>query len=105
MTAFLKDVGGLRLTLLTATAICLPLVIWADTRPVGVGVLTGYIVPAVVVLLFFLLMLDALMNRVFMIEKAPAEKALLRRRMWLALAGAAGILLVWGPFYRSLLYV
>ena len=91
MTGFsLKDIGGLRLTLLGLAVLSLPMVLFADMEPEGIGILTAYIIPAVVVLFFFVLMLDALMNRVFMIEQPPQEQAPRRLRMWLDLAAAGG---------------
>ena len=104
MTGFsLKDVGGLRLTLLGLAVLSLPMVLFADMEPEGIGILTAYIIPAVVVLFFFVLMLDALMNRVFMIEQPPAEQSLKRRRMWLDLAVGGAILVIWGSYFRTLL--
>ena len=99
----LKQIGGLRLTLVLLALLSLPLVMFADMEPQGIGVMTAYIVPSLVVLFFFVLMLDALMNRVFMIEQPPQEQAPRRLRMWLALAAAGGLLLVWGTYFRSLL--
>jgi hypothetical protein len=102
-TLNLKAVGGLRLTLLGFSLLSLPLVLFADMEPSGIGVLTAYIVPALVVLFFFVLMLDALMNRVFMIEQPPEVQAAKRLRMWLDLATGAGLLIVWGTYFRTLL--
>ena len=65
--------------------------------------MTAYIIPAVVVLFFFVLMLDALMNRVFMIEQPPGEQGVRRQRMWLDLIAGIGILVVWGSYFRTLL--
>ena len=78
--SLLKDVGGLRLTLITLAALCLPMVLFADMEPEGIGVLTAYIIPSVVVLFFFVLMLDAL-------------------------AVGAALLVVWGSYFRTLLEV
>ena len=99
----LKQIGGLRLTLVLLALLSLPLVMFADMEPEGIGVMTAYIVPSLVVLFFFVLMLDALMNRVFMIEQPPQEQAPRRLRMWLDLAAAGGLLLVWGAYFRTLL--
>lgn len=104
MTGFsLKDVGGMRLTLLGLAVLSLPMVLFADMEPEGIGILTAYIIPAVVVLFFFVLMLDALMNRVFMIEQPPEEQSLNRRRMWLDLAVGGAVLVIWGTYFRTLL--
>jgi hypothetical protein len=103
MNLNLKDIGAMRLVLLLVALICLPMVVFADMRPHGIGVLTAYIIPALVVLFFFVLMLDALMNRVFMIEQPPEVQSVKRVRMWLDLLVGAGLLIVWGNYFRGLL--
>jgi hypothetical protein len=103
MNLNLKDIGGLRLFLLALAVASLPMVIFADMPPHGIGVLTAYIIPALVVLFFFVLMLDALMNRVFMIEQAAAVQSVKRKRMWLDLLVGIGLLIVWGNYFRTLL--
>ncbi len=99
----LKQIGGLRLTLVLLALVSLPLVMFADMEPRGIGVMTAYIVPSLVVLFFLVQMLDALINRVLMIEQPPQEQAPRRLRMWLDLAAAGGLLLVWGTYFRTLL--
>ncbi|WP_078120759.1 hypothetical protein [Thiosocius teredinicola] len=99
----LTNIGAMRLVLLTLVVLSLPLVVFADMEPEGIGVLTAYIVPALVVLFFFVLMLDALMNRVFMIEQPPEIQQVKRQRMWLDLAAAGGIVVVWGTYFRTLM--
>lgn len=103
MSFSIKDIGGLRLTLVLLSLASLPLVLLADVKPQGIGVITAYIVPALVVLFFFVLMLDALMNRVFMIEQPEDIRAVKRSRMWLDLAAGAALLVVWGSYFRTLL--
>jgi cytochrome c biogenesis protein CcdA len=103
MNLNLKEIGILRLVLITLSLMSLPMVLFADTQPQGVGVLTAYIIPALVVLFFFVLMLDALMNRVFMIEQPPEVQTVRRQRMWLDLVAGIGILIVWGSYFRTLL--
>ena len=105
MLTSLKDIGGLRLTLVGLALASLPMVLFADMEPRGIGVMTAYIIPAVVVLFFFVLMLDALMNRVFMIEQPDDVRSIKRRRMWLDLIAGGGLLLVWGTYFRTLLEV
>ena len=99
----LKQIGGLRLTLVALSLASLPMVFFADMEPRGIGVLTAYIIPATVVLFFFVLMLDALMNRVFMIEQPPEVQQVRRQRMWLDLIAGFCILIVWGTYFRTLL--
>ena len=99
----LSQVGGMRLTLIALSLLSLPLVLFADMQPEGIGVMTAYIVPALVVLFFFVLMLDALMNRVFMIEQPPEVQAVKRLRMRLDLAAGLALLVIWGAYFRTLL--
>ena len=103
MSLNLKEIGGMRLTLLGLAFLSLPMVLFADMEPSGIGVMTAYIIPSLVVLFFFVLMLDALMNRVFMIEQPPELQSVRRRRIWLDLLAGAGLLIVWGSYFRSLL--
>lgn len=99
---FLQRLGTLRSLLFGATLVCCPLVWWADSEPVGIGILTAYIVPSLVILLFFVLLLDALMNRIFMLEQSPAIQA--TRRFWLRsdLIMVALLCLCWIPFFRTI---
>ena len=53
----IKQVGGLRLALLLLSASTLPMVAFADMPPHGVGVITAYVTPALVALLFLVLLL------------------------------------------------
>ena len=102
-TSRLNDIGGMRLLLIALSLLSLPMVLFADMEPEGIGVLTAYIIPAVIVLFFFVLMLDALMNRVFMIEQPPEVQSVKRLRMWLDLATGGALLIVWGTYFRTLL--
>jgi hypothetical protein len=99
----LKKIGGMRLTLVGLSLLSLPMVLFADMDPAGIGVMTAYIIPALVVLFFFVLMLDALMNRVFMIEQPPEVQAVKRLRMRLDLAAGLALLVIWGAYFRTLL--
>lgn len=105
MTNTLHRIGGMRLTLVLFAIASLPLVFFADMEPEGIGVMTAYVVPSLTVIFFFVLMLDALMNRVFMIEQPPEERSVRRLRMWLSLGAGVAILVVWGPYFRTLLQV
>ncbi len=99
----LKKIGGMRLTLVGLSLLSLPMVLFADMSPTGVGIVTAYVIPALVVIFFFVLMLDALMNRVFMIEQSPEIQGIRRQRMWLDLITGIAILIVWGSYFRTLL--
>jgi len=103
MSLNLKEIGGMRLILVGISFLSLPMVLFANMEPRGIGVLTAYIIPALVVLFFFVVMLDALMNRVFMIEQPPEAQRIRRQRMWLDLTAGLGLLVVWGSYFRTLL--
>lgn len=100
--SLIQKIGGMRIALLTLAVVCYPLAWLADMEPQGVGILTAYVVPALVVILFFVLLLDSLMNRVFMIDKEGEELALYRLRMRLCLLAVLGLLVFWVPYFRSL---
>lgn len=100
-----EKIGAMRLVLLLLSVASLPMVMFADMKPQGIGVMTAYIVPSLVVLFFFVVMLDALMNRVFMIEQPDDIRAEKRLRMWLDLAVGIALLVVWGTYFRTLLEV
>lgn len=97
-----EKIGAMRLVLLLFSVATLPLVMFADMKPQGIGVMTAYIVPSLVVLFFFVVMLDALMNRVFMIEQPDDIRAEKRLRMWLDLVVGIALLVVWGTYFRTL---
>jgi hypothetical protein len=105
MRGIVKDLGAMRVLLLAVVALCMPLALWADAEPVGLGVLSAYIAPAVAVLLVFVLLLDALMSRVFAIDKSAEELPLARLHIRADLLGVLAIGLSWGPFYYSLLAI
>jgi hypothetical protein len=101
----MNELGGLRLTLIGLSLLSLPMVFFADMQPEGIGVLTAYVIPSVVVLFFFVLMLDALMNRVFMIEQPDEVRRIKRLRMWWDLGTGLLLLAVWGGYFRTTLLV
>ena len=103
MRALIKDLGAMRLLLLGMVALCLPMAAFADVEPEGFGVITVYIAPALSVLLLFVLLLDALMSRVFAIDLATEERQPARTRMRADLLAVLAICLAWGPFYYGLL--
>lgn len=103
MSGLMQQLGAMRLLLLGVVVLSLPLAPFANVEPVGWGVVTAYIAPAVSVLLIFVLLLDALMSRVFAIDMAGAQRAVASTRIRADLLGVLAILVVWGPFYYSLL--
>ena len=69
----LKQLGLVRIGLLVLSILCYPMAFFADMKPEGIGIFTAYITPSVTVMLIFVLALDALMNRVFMIEREARD--------------------------------
>lgn len=98
-----SNIGALRLTLLGFVICLLPLVFFSDAEPTGTGVVWAYVVPALVIILFFVLLLDALMNRVFMLEQTETALRSLRLRLRADLLAVGLLLLFWGPYYYRLL--
>lgn len=98
----LEQLGPMRIVLLGTALACYPMVLLADMEPEGLGVIPAYVVPAVVVILFFVLLLDALMNRVFMVEQDDDTMARHRRIMRADLLVAAGLVLSWFGWFREI---
>lgn len=99
----LQKLGAIRVLLLLAVGLCAPLAAFADAEPAGWGVWGAYVGPSMAVILFFLLWLDVLMNKVFAIDLPKDQRGLQRLRTRADLLGLLVILASWGPFYYSLL--
>lgn len=98
-----SEIGPMRVVLLAFTLLLLPLVWFSDMAPEGFGIVTAYVAPTLVTLLFFVLSLDALMNRVFMVDQEEADRRRFRLRMRADLLAIGLLLLFWGPYYYELL--
>ena len=103
MSGMMKDLGAMRLILLGLVALSLPLAAFADAEPEGFGVISAYIAPALTVLLVFVLLLDALMSRVFAIDIPTEQCRPQRLRIRADLLAVLAIVLAWGPFYYGLI--
>ncbi|MEL6710337.1 MAG: hypothetical protein AAF669_08520 [Pseudomonadota bacterium] len=99
---FLTHLGVLRGLLLFSALVCCPLVWLADTEPTGWGVITAYVIPSLVVLLSFVLLLDALMNRIFMLEQDTSQRTVRQIRLWSDLGVFALLLVCWLPYFRTI---
>ncbi len=105
MLSTIKSLGPGRLGLYLLTLAILPFafIVDADAQTEWLTAVSA-IVPTLAVLLFFVLMLDALMNKVFAVDaRQSGVSAPHRRHMYLSLAAGLLIVLVWGPFFRTLL--
>jgi len=98
-----RRVGPLRLGMSALVLTCLPLALLRGEEATDWFVLLNYIAPVLVLLFFFMLLLDMLMNRVFMAEKPATEQQRHRLAIGLDFLLLVGILLFWGPFFFDLL--
>jgi hypothetical protein len=98
------DLGGLRLALLLAVVVLLIVVPAPGTR----GVLSGWplvktvLAPVLAPMLFMLLLLDALMARVFMSDATGDARRRFKTAVLVNLTAAALLLLRWLPYYLAL---
>ena len=101
---WLAQLGPLRLVLLVCVALLIAFVPAAGTRAIysGWGLVRTVLVPVLAPLLFMVLLLDALMARVFMSEATDNARRRLRDIVLLDLAVAAVVVLVWIPYYMAL---
>ena len=101
---WLAQLGPLRITLLLCVALIIALAPAAGTQAVysGWGLVRTVLIPVLAPLLFMVLLLDALMARVFMSEAAGDARRRLRGIVLLDLVVAAVLVLTWIPYYMAL---
>ena len=99
----MSKIGAMRVVLLAFTVIVLLFAPFTDADPEGLGILAAYIAPTIALLLFFVLLLDLTMNRVFMIEQDAVTQAVVRARLRADLIAVILLVSVWGPFFYRLL--
>ncbi|HDP89183.1 MAG TPA: hypothetical protein ENN42_04395 [Thioalkalivibrio sp.] len=101
----LRQLGPLRLLLLL-TGLVTVLLRSAANAPVsleGWAFVHTILIPVVAPIVLVLLLLDALMSRVFLsAADDPAARSRLRTILYTNLAGAAILLIVWTPFMLAL---
>lgn len=96
--------GVLRLVLAAAGLLLIVFATQPGTVPVYTGwpLVTTVLVPVLAPIIFMLLLLDALMSRVWMVDKHGDEYMRLRTAVMVNLLLAAGLLLFWVPYYLAL---
>ncbi len=101
---WVADLGVLRLLLLFVALLGLLLIPAPGTRAVysGWALATTVLVPVLVPMLFLLLLLDALMARVFMSDTAGAARKRWRTVITINLVVAALLLIRWLPYFAAL---
>jgi hypothetical protein len=97
--------GPVRILLLAVVALCIVLVPFSDARPQGWGIVPAYLAPVAVMLSFFILLLDMMMNRIFMSDKPEEQKAVHRHIIRIELVALVVMMLAWSPFFYGLLTV
>tara|TARA_Y100001935_G_scaffold244528_1_gene237055 strand:- start:872 stop:1195 length:324 start_codon:yes stop_codon:yes gene_type:complete len=102
INTFFKQIGTIRSILILFSFSLCPVVFLTDVEPEGLGILPAYIAPALVVIFFFLLLLDALMNRVFMIDQELSQKKQSMLRIKLDLFSVASLVLFWWPYFSQI---
>ncbi len=105
MLATIKSLGPIRFGLYLLTLAVLPFafIVDIDAETDWLTAVSA-IVPTLAVLLFFVLLLDALMSKVFAADARQAGVTTPHRRhMYLSLAGGLLLALIWAPFFRTLL--
>jgi hypothetical protein len=87
----------------TLVLACLPVAFFATGEAQGWHAVTAYVVPALVVLLVWILLFDMLMARVLMGEQQGESRGRYKTILRVDAILLGALLLFWGPFYVSLL--
>jgi len=105
MKNFFSELGELRILLLTTTLLSLLAIPFTDTdvRMEGWGLLPDVLVPVVSFIVVFLILLDMLMSRVFMIEADEAKRKKFNRIFLLELLMVVALVVFWTPYFIAVL--
>jgi len=105
MRNLLSDIGALRVTLLCTTLLSLSAIPFTDTtvRMDGWGLLPDVLVPVVSFILLFVLFLDMLMSRVFMIDADDEKRQRFKNIFLLELIQVALLISLWSPYFIAVL--
>lgn len=101
----LAALGPLRILLVIAAVVWMLAVPDPGTRAVfhGVGAITTVVVPAIAPILLMVVLLDLTMSTVFMVDKRGRERTRYRNIALLHAVLAAGMVIAWYPFFRSIM--
>lgn len=105
MKNFFNEMGALRVMLMTITLLSISAIPFTDTnvRMEGWGLLPDVLVPVVSFILVFIILLDMLMSRVFMIEADEAKRKKFNKIFLLELALIVSLILFWSPYFTAVL--
>lgn len=99
-----RRLGPLRLTLLAAAALVIVFAPAPGTKAVyqGWALARTVLLPVLAPLVVMLLLLDALMARVFLSEAEGEARLRLRAAVWINLVAALAVVLYWLPYFIAL---
>ena len=102
---FFSEIGPLRSLLTFTTLLSLSMIPFTDTavRMDGWGLLPDVLAPVISFILLFILFLDMLMSRVFMIEADDEKRQRFSRIFWLELTQVVLLISLWSPYYIAVL--
>lgn len=105
MKNFFNEMGALRVMLMTITLLSISAIPFTDTnvRMEGWGLLPDVLVPVVSFILVFIILLDMLMSRVFMIEADEAKRKKFNKIFLLELVLIVSLILFWSPYFTAVL--
>ena len=104
MTSMFRQIGPLRITLLTLGLLIIAFVPKDQIQEArsGWALATSVLIPALSPLVIMGLLLDALMSRVWMIDADLNEKHRLRRILWINISMSAIIVVAMIPYLQAL---
>lgn len=101
---FILYIGVLRLGLALFTFTLISMAPFAsEATLVGWGIVVGAVAPAVTIIMLFLLPLDMMMSRIYMVDTEGAERLRYQRIFWLEFSLFIALAAAWGPFIANLL--
>jgi len=105
MKNLLGELGELRVTMLCATLLSLSAIPFTNTdvRMDGWGLVPDVLVPVVSFILVFILLLDMLMSRVFMVEANAEKRQRFSKIFWLELMQVVSLIVLWAPYFIAVL--
>lgn len=104
LSMWFRELGMLRVALAGMALLLIVFATRPGTAPVfgGFALLPTVLLPVLAPMVLMVLMLDALMARVFMFEKEGSERARYRRIVGVDLVLSVVLVLAWLPYFRSI---
>ena len=101
---FLISLGALRvlLALLTITLTAVAPAAYGPVDLYTIQIIPSLLAPVLVPMAIFILLLDMLMTRVFMIEKSGTKRQWLKRILWFEMGLLILLVASWWPFFSRL---